>query len=71
MTKLHPRSLHGPRACIGQGFARAELRCLLAALVSRFEWKLDMDEKDVVAGGAITLAPVYGLHVMLKLIDQR
>ncbi|KAI1450642.1 cytochrome P450 [Annulohypoxylon stygium] len=63
--------LHGPRACIGQGFARAELRCLLAALVSRFEWKLDMDEKDVVAGGAITLAPVYGLHVMLKLIDQR
>ncbi|KAI0900056.1 cytochrome P450 [Annulohypoxylon nitens] len=63
--------LHGPRACIGQGFARAELRCLLAALVSRFEWELDMDEKDVVAGGAITLAPIYGLHVMLKLTDQR
>ncbi|KAI1460397.1 cytochrome P450 [Annulohypoxylon moriforme] len=62
--------LHGPRACIGQTFARAELRCLLAALVSRFEWKLDMDEKDVIAGGAITLAPVYGLHVMLKLIKD-
>ncbi|KAI1209349.1 cytochrome P450 [Annulohypoxylon truncatum] len=62
--------LHGPRACIGQTFARAELRCLLAALISRFEWKLDMDEKDVIAGGAITLAPVYGLHVMLKLIKD-
>ncbi|KAI0889322.1 cytochrome P450 [Annulohypoxylon maeteangense] len=62
--------LHGPRACIGQTFARAELRCLLAALISRFEWKLDMDEKDVVAGGAITLAPVYGLHVELKLVKD-
>ncbi|KAI2465869.1 cytochrome P450 [Annulohypoxylon bovei var. microspora] len=61
--------LHGPRACIGQNFARAELRCLLAALISRFEWQLDMDEKDVIPGGAITLAPVHGLHVMLKLIE--
>lgn len=63
--------LHGPRACIGQNFARAELRCLLAALVARFEWRLDMDEKDVVPGGAITLAPVYGLHIMLQLIDDK
>ncbi|KAI1379648.1 cytochrome P450 [Hypoxylon crocopeplum] len=62
--------LHGPRACIGQNFARAELRCLIAALVLRFEWCLDMDEKDVVPGGAITLAPVYGLHVMLKVIED-
>ncbi|KAI0388110.1 cytochrome P450 [Hypomontagnella monticulosa] len=63
--------LHGPRACIGQNFARAELRCLLAALVARFEWQLDMDEKDVVPGGAITLSPVYGLHVRLQLIDNK
>ncbi|OTA93586.1 hypothetical protein M434DRAFT_395518 [Hypoxylon sp. CO27-5] len=63
--------LHGPRACIGQNFAKAELRCLLAALVSRFEWQLDMDEKDVIPGGAITLAPVYGLHVMLKLVENQ
>merc|ERR1711904_15807 len=25
--------LHGPRSCIGQGFARSELKCLVAALV--------------------------------------
>ncbi|KAI1097501.1 cytochrome P450 [Jackrogersella minutella] len=63
--------LHGPRACIGQNFARAELRCLLAALVSRFEWQLDMKKENVVPGGAITLAPVYGLHMMLKLIEDK
>lgn len=63
--------LHGPRACIGQNFAKAELRCLVAAMVARFEWQLDMDEKDVVPGGAITLAPVYGLHVMLKLLEEK
>ncbi|XXG98859.1 hypothetical protein Hte_005189 [Hypoxylon texense] len=63
--------LHGPRACIGQNFAKAELRCLLAAMIARFEWQLDMDEKDVVPGGAITLAPVHGLHVMLKLVEEK
>ncbi|KAI1776604.1 cytochrome P450 [Hypoxylon cercidicola] len=63
--------LHGPRACIGQNFAKAELRCLLAAMVARFEWQLDMDEKDVIPGGAITLAPVHGLHVMLKLTEDK
>ncbi|KAI0172152.1 cytochrome P450 [Hypoxylon sp. FL1284] len=63
--------LHGPRACIGQNFAKAELRCLLAAMVARFEWRLDMDEKDVIPGGAITLGPVYGLHVMLKLVEDK
>lgn len=56
--------------CIGHSFAKAELRCLLTAMVTRFEWCLDMDEKDVVAGGAITLSPLNGLHVMLKVIGD-
>ena len=29
--------LHGPRSCIGQGFAKSELACLLAAWVATFE----------------------------------
>ena len=29
--------LHGPRSCIGQGFAKSELACLLAAWVGTFE----------------------------------
>ena len=32
--------LHGPRSCIGQGFARAELKCLLVALLLRFHVEL-------------------------------
>ncbi|KAK3935325.1 cytochrome P450 [Diplogelasinospora grovesii] len=58
--------LHGPRSCIGQNFAKAELRCLLAALVTSFEWELGMDEKDVFPGGVITIRPANGLFVKLR-----
>jgi cytochrome P450 len=58
--------LHGPRSCIGQGFAKAELRCMVAAMVRKFEWDLDMDQKDVIPGGAITIKPMKGLHVKLR-----
>ena len=58
--------LHGPRNCIGQGFARAELRCLIAVMALRFEWTLDMDERDVVMGGSVTIKPQRGLHLRLK-----
>ena len=58
--------LHGPRQCIGQGFARAELRCLLAAFVGRYEWSLGMKEEDVVPGGVITIKPRNGLMLKLK-----
>lgn len=62
--------LHGPRSCIGQNFARAELRCLLAAMASRFEWTLDMAVEDVVPGGAITIKPQNGLHLRLKAVGE-
>lgn len=39
--------LHGPRSCIGQSFARAELACLVAAWVCAFE-----TEFSAAAGGA-------------------
>ncbi len=58
--------LHGPRSCIGQGFARAELRCLLAAFVAEWEWELGMDERDVLPGGVITIRPVNGLVLRLR-----
>ncbi|KAF5966026.1 cytochrome P450 monooxygenase monooxygenase [Fusarium bulbicola] len=56
--------LHGPRGCIGKMFAQAELRCLLAALVTRFRWTLDMKAEDVRPIGAITINPS---HLYLKL----
>ncbi|RYC54515.1 hypothetical protein CHU98_g11689 [Xylaria longipes] len=58
--------LHGPRSCIGMQFAKAELRCLVAALVSRFEWSLAMSDDDVVPGGVISITPLKGLKLRLS-----
>ncbi|KAH8886946.1 cytochrome P450 [Thozetella sp. PMI_491] len=62
--------LHGPRSCIGQNFAKAELRCLLAAMVSAFEWELGMKDEDVVPAGVVTIKPANGLHIKLKPITE-
>lgn len=58
--------LHGPRSCIGQGFARAELRCLIAAFVMEFGWELGMKPEEAVPGGVITNKPRNGLFLNLK-----
>ncbi|TGJ79738.1 hypothetical protein E0Z10_g9026 [Xylaria hypoxylon] len=58
--------LHGPRSCIGQGFAKAEMRCLLASMIRAFSWELAMDEKDMLPRGAITIKPPNGLLLKLK-----
>ncbi|KAH7151256.1 cytochrome P450 [Fusarium sp. MPI-SDFR-AT-0072] len=58
--------LHGPRSCIGQGFAKAELRCLLATMVRSFEWTLAMDDKLVMPRGVITIKPENGMYLNLK-----
>jgi cytochrome P450 len=43
--------LFGPRGCIGQAFAKAEMRCLLAAYVERFRFDMfDPNEELAVAG---------------------
>lgn len=53
--------LHGPRSCIGQGFAKAELACLVAAIVGRFQMELkDADAKLEVRRSA-TVAPKDGV----------
>jgi len=61
--------LHGPRSCIGQGFARAELRCLLATVVAAFDWTLGMEEDKVVPGGVITIKPANGMYVMMRPLE--
>ncbi|KAF4450374.1 hypothetical protein F53441_6498 [Fusarium austroafricanum] len=58
--------LHGPRSCIGQGFAKAELRCLLATMVRSFEWTLAMDDGLVMPRGVITIKPENGMYLKLK-----
>ncbi|KAI0487501.1 cytochrome P450 [Xylaria cf. heliscus] len=58
--------LHGPRSCIGQGFAKAEMRCLLASMIRNFSWDLAMDESKILPKGAITIKPSNGLLLKLK-----
>lgn len=57
--------LHGPRSCIGQGFARAELKCLVAAMVRRFSWVMENPDEEVIPGGVITIKPQNGLRIVL------
>ncbi|KAH8812235.1 cytochrome P450 [Xylogone sp. PMI_703] len=57
--------LHGPRSCIGQDFAKAEMRCLLASMITSFSWELAMDEAKVVPRGVITIKPENGMYLKL------
>ena len=66
--------MHGPRNCIGSGFARAEMACVLAAWVGRFEFALrderELDERNmVVSGGAFSAKPLKGIWVKAKIVD--
>ncbi|EFQ29296.1 cytochrome P450 [Colletotrichum graminicola] len=65
--------LHGPRSCIGQGFAKAEFACILASWIGRFEFSLrhkeEYDEKNLVIKGGVTARPSKGLDVYVKVVD--
>lgn len=63
--------LHGPRSCIGQNFAKAEMRCLLAAMVRSFSWSLAMDDALVVPRGVITIKPENGMYLKLTPLDRQ
>lgn len=56
--------LHGPRSCVGQRFAQAELRALVAA----FEWALAMGEEDVPAR-VVTTKPLNGMKLRLRKVE--
>jgi cytochrome P450 len=61
--------LYGPRSCIGSGFAKLEVKCLLAAFVSRFSFEKSAVEQTADISGFITTKPRGGLP--LKLRDLR
>ena len=58
--------LHGPRSCIGQGFARAELKCLLAVLVGRYEFSITRDLDQYYPAGIVTTKPAKGMWLKIK-----
>ncbi|CRG84026.1 hypothetical protein PISL3812_01369 [Talaromyces islandicus] len=62
--------IHGPRSCIGQGFARAELAIFVAVWVSRFEVVLKDPEKKLDVRQMITQAPADGVVVRVKPLDS-
>lgn len=53
--------LHGPRSCIGQGFAKSELACLLAATVGRFHMELKYPDKKLELREGATVSPKDGV----------
>lgn len=61
--------LHGPRSCIGMGFAKSEFKCMLAAVAGRFELKMVDPNEKVWPAGVITTKPVHGMHVKMKRIE--
>lgn len=61
--------LHGPRSCIGQRFAVAELACLLAAFVGRYEFELTYPDEEPIIKGGITARPKDGLKLNLKVVE--
>jgi cytochrome P450 len=65
--------LHGPRSCIGQAFAQAEFKCLLATWIGRFEFELndvkEMDEKNLVIKAGVTAKPSNGMWVRARVLE--
>lgn len=59
--------LHGARSCIGQGFAKAELRCLLAAWVLSFDFSIANPAEVLIPEGVVTIKPKNGLNLRVKL----
>lgn len=49
--------LDGPRGCIGQGFARSELKCAVAALVGSFVMELKDANQPVTIKGTVLERP--------------
>ncbi|CEO60574.1 hypothetical protein PMG11_05195 [Penicillium brasilianum] len=53
--------IHGPRSCIGQGFAKAELACLVAATVGRFHMELKYPDRPLELREGATVSPKDGV----------
>lgn len=60
--------LHGPRACIGRDFAKAELRCAVAGVIGAFEIELHTKEEPRVQG-VITMKAEGGMYLRFKPIQ--
>ncbi|ETI20743.1 hypothetical protein G647_07085 [Cladophialophora carrionii CBS 160.54] len=62
--------LHGPRSCIGQSFARLEVKCLLAALVTRFRFEMADPGQKIKVAGFVTIKPQGGLRLKVRDLEE-
>jgi cytochrome P450 len=62
--------LHGPRSCIGQGLARAELKALVAAWLYCFEFEFADPNFEAEAAGIVTVKPKGGLKLRMKVLKS-
>jgi cytochrome P450 len=63
--------LHGPRSCIGQGFAKAELRCLVAAFVNSFDFEMADPNEEIIVSGTVTTKPKNGMNLRMTYIGDQ
>jgi cytochrome P450 len=61
--------LHGPRSCIGERFAKSELRALIAIFCGRLEVEMADPNEIPVSAGAITTKPKNGMKLRCKVVD--
>jgi Cytochrome P450 len=60
-----------PRSCIGQGFAKNELRALVAAWVLSFEFEMQDANEEILAFGMVTVKPRNGLYLRVKPLPEQ
>ncbi|KAG0647257.1 Cytochrome P450 monooxygenase FUM15 [Hyphodiscus hymeniophilus] len=61
--------LHGPRSCIGERFAKSELRALIAVFVGMFDLEMADPNEIPEPNGAITTKPKNGMNLRLKVVE--
>lgn len=61
--------IHGPRSCIGQGFSKSELACLVAAMVGRFEMELEDPGKKLEIKAGVTAGPKDGVRARIRVLE--
>ncbi|KAH7391280.1 putative P450 monooxygenase [Cadophora sp. MPI-SDFR-AT-0126] len=61
--------LHGPRSCIGEKFARSELKALVAVFCGMFEIGMADPNEVPIPAGVITTKPKNGMRLRLQVVD--